>query len=103
KRDVSRERSLEEALEESSARLQNWLAAEQSSPSQEAGRKEQGVRLAEALAQLPEPQREAVTLRHLEGWSLADIADHLGRTQAAVVGLLQRGLKALRQILQEGE
>ena len=103
KRDVSRERSLEVALEESSARLQSWLAAEQSSPSQKAQRKEQGVRLAAALAQLPEPQREALTLRHLEGWSLADIAQHLGRTQAAVVGLLQRGLKALRQLLQEGE
>ena len=52
-----------------------WLAAEQSSPSQRALRKEYSVRLAAALAQLPEPQREAVALRHLEGWSLADIAD----------------------------
>jgi RNA polymerase sigma-70 factor (ECF subfamily) len=103
KRDVSRERSLLAALEESSARLQNWLAADQSSPSQQVQRKEQGVRLAAALAQLPEPQREAVTLRHLEGCSLADIAESLGRTQAAVVGLLQRGLKALRLLLQEGE
>jgi DNA-directed RNA polymerase specialized sigma24 family protein len=42
-------------------------------------------------------------LRHLEGWSLADIAAHMGRTQAAVVGLLQRGLKNLRNLLDEGE
>src|SRR5207253_1921329 len=38
KRDVARERSLEAALDESSARLQSWLAAEQSSPSQQAVR-----------------------------------------------------------------
>jgi RNA polymerase sigma-70 factor (ECF subfamily) len=103
KRDVHRERSLEAALHESSARLEAFLAAEQSSPSQQAQRNEQVVRLAQALGQLPEAQREAVVLRHLQGQSLAAIAQHLGRTPAAVVGLLQRGLKALRGLLQEGD
>jgi RNA polymerase sigma-70 factor (ECF subfamily) len=101
KRDVNRERSLEEALDQSASRLEAWLAADQSSPSQRAERNEQVVRLSQALAKLPEPQREAVVLRHFEGWSLAAIAQHLGRTQAAVVGLLQRGLKNLRQALAE--
>jgi RNA polymerase sigma-70 factor (ECF subfamily) len=101
RRDVSRQRSLEAALEESASRLGSWLQAEQSSPSQQAQRREEALRLTEALAQLPEPQREAVVLRHLEGWSLADIAAHLDRTPAAVVGLLQRGLKHLRTLLQE--
>jgi RNA polymerase sigma-70 factor (ECF subfamily) len=103
KRDVSRERSLEAALEESSCRLQAWLASEQSTPSQKAERNEEVLRLAAALASLPEAQWEAVVLRHFEGRTLQDIARHLGRTPAAVVGLLQRGLKSLRVFLQERE
>jgi RNA polymerase sigma-70 factor (ECF subfamily) len=103
KRDVTRERSLDAELEASSQRLNAWFAAEQLTPSQGAARKERGVRLAAALAQLPEAQREALTLRHLDGHSLAEIACRLNRTPAGVVGLLQRGLKALRGLLQEGD
>jgi RNA polymerase sigma-70 factor (ECF subfamily) len=101
KRDVARERSLEATLDESAARLDAWLAAEQSSPSAQAVHTEQALRLAQALATLPEPQREAVVLRHYQGWPLADISRHLDRTPAAVAGLLHRGLKQLRQLLQE--
>ncbi len=101
KRDVARERSLEAALEESSARLAAWAAADQSSPSQQAMRHEQSLRLAEALATLPEPQREALVLKHCEGWSLDEIAQQLGRSPAAVASLLRRGLKQLRHHLQE--
>lgn len=52
KRDVGRERSLEATLQRSSQRLQNWLAAEQSTPSQKVEQQERAVRLASALAQL---------------------------------------------------
>jgi RNA polymerase sigma-70 factor (ECF subfamily) len=101
KRDVRRERSLEAALDESAARLENWLAGDQSSPSQHIERQERAVRLAEALAQLPQAQREAVVLRHWHGWSLVDIGRELQCSPAAVTGLLYRGLKNLRQQLQE--
>ena len=103
KRDVNRERSLQAALDESASGLEAWLAAEQSSPSQRAERHERAVRLAEAVAALPEAQREAVVLRHWQGRSLADIASQLGSTPAAVTGLLHRGLKNLRKQLQELE
>jgi RNA polymerase sigma-70 factor (ECF subfamily) len=103
KRDVGRELSLEAALEQSSARLEAWLAAEQSSPSQQAERKEQVLRLAEALASLPEGQREALTRRYLQSWSLDDIGRQLGRSPAAVAGLIKRGLKQLRLLLHESE
>ena len=101
KRDVGRERSLELALEQSSSRLDAWLAAEQTSPSESVERNEQLLRLAEALAQLPQDQREAVTLHHLQGWSLAELAQHLARSEGAVAGLLHRGFKRLRELLQD--
>jgi RNA polymerase sigma-70 factor (ECF subfamily) len=96
KRDAGREQSLDEALQHSSARLEAFLAAEQSSPSVRAERNEELQRLAEALEKLPEPQRQAVELHYLRGLSLADVAAHLGRTKPAIAGLLHRGLDALR-------
>ena len=103
KRDPAREQSLEAALEESSARLEAWLVADEPSPSQQLERQEQAVLLAQALEELPEAQREALVLRHWHGWSLARIAQHLGRTPVAVAGLLKRGLRQLRTQLQEPE
>jgi RNA polymerase sigma-70 factor, ECF subfamily len=101
KRDVKLERSLEAALDGSSCRLGAWLAAEQSSPSQQAANNEELLRLAEALPRLPDAQREAVILHHLQGWTLAELAGHLGRSEPAVAGLLHRGLKKLRELLGE--
>jgi len=104
KRDVARERALEVLLEDSSARAEAWLAAEQSSPSDRVERQEDAARLAAALEALPDAQREVVVLRHLHDWSLHDIARHVGRSRAAVAGLLHRGLQQVRSELQrEGE
>jgi len=100
KRDVGREQSLEAALQRSSAQLQRFLAARHSSPSARAERNEELLRLAAELESLPEAQRQAVELHYLRGWSLVDIAAHLGRTKPAVAGLLQRGLSVLRGRLQ---
>jgi RNA polymerase sigma-70 factor (ECF subfamily) len=99
RRDVRRERSLERGLEQSSARLACLLAAGASSPSAQAVRHEQSVRLAAALAELPEAQREALVLQHWHGLTLAEIGVRLDRTPVAVAGLLKRGLKRLRELL----
>jgi RNA polymerase sigma-70 factor (ECF subfamily) len=103
KRDVDRERSLEESLRQSSFRLERWLATPDASPSEQAEQQERAIRLAITLAGLPEAQREALVLQYWHGWTLAQIADHLGRTPAAAAGLLKRGLKKLRQELQDEE
>jgi RNA polymerase sigma-70 factor (ECF subfamily) len=103
KRDVGLERSLHAGVEASSGRLEAWLAADQSSPSEQAERHEQVLRLAEALAGLPEAQREAVVLHYWQDWTVAAIAEHLGRSTTAVAGLLKRGLRQLRNHLRVGE
>jgi RNA polymerase sigma-70 factor (ECF subfamily) len=105
-RDVGRERSLEVDLEQSSSRLECLIPADQTSPSQRASRCEDLLRLAAALARLPPDQREVVELHHLKGLPVAEVAVEMGRTRPAVVGLLFRGLKKLRELLrepQEGE
>jgi RNA polymerase sigma-70 factor (ECF subfamily) len=98
-RDLKRERSLEAALEESSARLEGWLAADQSSPSQQAIRNERLLHLAHALAQLPEDQRRAVELHHLRGYPVAEVSREMDRSPGATGALLARGLKKLRELL----
>lgn len=99
KRDVRRERSLEAALNGSSARLEARLAAEQTSPSEKAMRRERLVELAAALSRLPPAQRDVVLLHYCEDLPVLAIGERLGRSPAAVAGLLRRGLKRLRELL----
>lgn len=101
KRDINREQSLHEQLDCSAFQLGASLAAVQTSPSQHAARNEELLRLAWAMEQLPEAQRMAVELHHLRGRTLAETAIQLGRSEAAVAGLLRRGFRRLRQLLSE--
>jgi RNA polymerase sigma-70 factor (subfamily 1) len=103
RRDARLEQPLEAAAAESSCRLRNWLAVEDSSPSERLARQEEGLRLLEALAQLDARQREALMLQKYHGWTLTQIAEHLGCTVGAVAGLHARGLKALRKLLPDME
>jgi RNA polymerase sigma-70 factor (ECF subfamily) len=99
-RELDHQHSLDQGIHESSARLDGWLAAEQSSPSEVAQRQETVLTLAHCLARLPDDQRMAVELHHLRDASVAEAAQIMGRTEAAVAGLLRRGLKKLRELLQ---
>jgi RNA polymerase sigma-70 factor (ECF subfamily) len=97
-----RERSIEEALETSSARLDAWLAAESSSPCQGLVHQERLFEMAEAMSKLPADQRPALELRHLRGLSVPAAAEVMGKSPSAVASLLYRGMKALRETLSEG-
>jgi RNA polymerase sigma-70 factor, ECF subfamily len=100
-RDPGKERSLELELERSSSRLEGLLAADLTSPSEGAVRGEELLRLAHALGRLPDDQRRVVELHYLKGLAVADVAEQIGRTRPAAVGLLFRGLKRLRELLRD--
>ncbi len=101
RRDVRLERQLALDLEQSSQALDRGLVAPQSSPSQQAIRREQAVLLAEALGRLPAEWRELLILRHLEGRSFPEVAQALGRTVDSVKKLWPRALASLRRLLEE--
>ncbi len=96
KRDVDRQQSIHAAVDASSARLELFLAADQSSPSQRAMRREHAVLVAEAVESLSDEQRETVLLRYWHGMTLNEVANAMAKSPTAVAGLLHRGLKTLR-------
>ncbi len=97
RRDLRREVSLERALAESSARLGDAALAAGTSPSQHAIRHEAELRLAEALARLPDDYREVLLMRNIEGLSHEEVAGRMGRGTGAVRMLWVRALARLRQ------
>ena len=101
KRDVGMERSLEAIVGGSTVLLAGQLAADDSSPSERLQRHEEELRLAAAIDRLPEDQRDVVIQRDLLGTPVGEIAEFLGKTEKAVAGLLFRGRRALREILEE--
>jgi RNA polymerase sigma-70 factor, ECF subfamily len=104
RRNKARKRSVSHEIQagDGSASFCWWEpTAKQSTPSQQLIRGEKALRLAALLADLPKAQRDAVCLRHLEGWSIEQIAAELNRSLPATAGLLKRGLQALRGKMRE--
>jgi RNA polymerase sigma-70 factor (ECF subfamily) len=101
---------LEADLAQSSMYLGKLLADEQTSPSEQLVREESLLRMADALAKLPDAQRTAVELRylHVPPYTLAEIAAHLSgpdkvQTEKGAAGLVGRGLKKLRELLHDSQ
>lgn len=101
KRDVTRERSIQQSVEASSMKLERLLAADGPRPDDAATRNERALRLAEALSELPAPQREAIELHYWHHWTLEQIGDKQERSKSAVAGMIRRGLKGLKELLAE--
>ena len=100
-RDVRLEREIQDGFDRSSVLLDRGLVAPQSSPSQQAARREQSVLLADALGQLPEDYREVIILRNLEALTFPEVAERMGRSLDSVEKLWMRALARLRQQLGE--
>jgi RNA polymerase sigma-70 factor, ECF subfamily len=64
---------------------------------------ERALSLREALARLPDDQREVLVLRHVAGLSPGEIAERLGKTEASIHGLHHRGRRALKMALRDLE
>src|SRR5262249_54229639 len=77
-RRAGREQSLDQLLDRSSQAMERILATNGNSPSASAHRRDLGVVLSDALAQLSEDHREVVVLFHLEGLGWAEVARRLG-------------------------
>lgn len=68
-----------------------------------AERRELQQKLREALGQLPEEQRDALTLTHIAGLSVRDAASTLGVSSSTVDRRVQEGLAGLRKKLERKE
>ena len=95
-RQLSRERSLEQILQDSSRGVNGLLAASGSSPSRAAQRRELGVVLADALAEMDPDHREVIVLRSLQGCDWTRVAEKMDRSPDAARMLWTRALKQLR-------
>jgi len=98
-RDVRLEQQLADSFDRSSMALGAALTCPASSPSQQVARREQGVQIASALAQLAEDYRVVIVLRHLEGLTFPQVAQRMGRSVDSVEKLWLRALGRLRQLM----
>lgn len=79
------------------------IAASMTTPSQAAVKSERQQQLDDALATLPEEQREVLRLRYAEGLATAEIAARLNKSDVAVRVLLTRIVQRLRDLLDPGD
>jgi len=100
KRSVIRERPLH--YQDGSASFY-WFdfSACNATPSKLLIRGERALRLAEHVESLPGKQGAAIRLRFFEGMKVRQIGETLGLSHAAVAGLLKRGLRILRDTMNE--
>jgi RNA polymerase sigma-70 factor (ECF subfamily) len=103
KRNLDLEASLDAIIAGSSQRLDRLLADNRKGPAEQAEQRELLLRQAQAINSLPDDQRQVVELRDLQGLSVKEIAERLGRTEKAVAGLLLRGRERLRRALTEDQ
>jgi len=71
-----------------------------SGPEHRAGRRDTQRELATALMRLTPSVRAAIVLRHVDGLSVAETAEALGRPEGTIKAQVHRGLRELRLVLE---
>jgi RNA polymerase sigma-70 factor (ECF subfamily) len=99
KRDAGREVPLGAPGDSARAAIVDLLVVSMTTPTQALSRKGHEARLYQALAELPEEQREALRLRYVENRPTKEIAELLGKSDGAVRVMLTRSLDRLQRIL----
>lgn len=99
KRNVQYERRIAVTVSQSRSNQNLQLACLFTSPSLRVARSEEMNRMHSAISQLPPAQQEAITLHHLRGLSLAEVASQMGKSPGAVAGLIHRGLRSLQETM----
>ena len=101
RRDFAKEVAIPEAGPAADALLACYASI--ASPSQHAVAREELARFEAAVQELPEGQRDAVTMSRLMGLSYDQIAEQMGTSESSVRGLVARGLAALSSQLDEDD
>lgn len=103
KRDAAREVPLGSSggTDTEPAGLINLLVASMTTPSQAFSRDAREMRLFAAMQQLPPDQQAALRMRYIENLPSKQIAEKLGKTDAATRVMLTRSLKKLQELLGE--
>lgn len=99
RRDASRQQSMHGGDDQSGGGIEALLAASITSPSAVLSRDVRLSRLKTAIDALPDDQRQAITLRYVDGLATKQIAEQLGKTDVAVRVMLSRSVRELEKQL----
>jgi len=87
------------ASDDSMVGLLDLLPISAGTPSRSAARHEAVAAVRVALASIPDDYRRAIHLRYVEGLSVAETAERMGRGKGAIHMLCHRGLKAMAEAM----
>ena len=100
KREAGREMAFRDP-DDSLARGAPEPAAQQATPSQEFLQIDTELRVAAALAELPQDHQEVIVLRNLQRLPFNEVAERMNRTRPAVQMLWTRAIKKLQEAMEE--
>jgi RNA polymerase sigma-70 factor (ECF subfamily) len=87
--------------EEEGGSIENLLPQDDTNTLEAAMERHDGKRALAALTKLPDQYREVLALRYVDSLSPKEIADSLGESENAVSVRIHRGLKKLKELLEQ--